>query len=264
MYNKLVDHLEEDFNSEEKNATVRKNGLNESTVNEDWASPELIKLSDELMPESGAAETVEGELVRALSKVIYRFYNDGDKFYKGYGVETAGAPAVFLMSMAKKLGIAGLAELFSAVAQEKPDDQGYEDFLQKVDKMIAGYVIGKGGKYAPNSYDMLDEPYYEAAMSRWDSREDDEDYEEEDESVKEDQGEIIDIPDDTDAPVREEEAKGVSAEELHNWYLEGSKELDPENFNEEAQVPYESLPEPQRKMDQYIADKINQKLGNVQ
>jgi len=54
--------------------------------------------------------------------------------------------------------------------------------------------------------------------------------------------------------------KKVTPEELHNWYLQGSKELDPDNFNDEAQVPYEELPEPQRKLDQFIADKVNAKL----
>ena len=52
----------------------------------------------------------------------------------------------------------------------------------------------------------------------------------------------------------------VTPEELHQMYLDGSRKLDPDNFNDEAQVPFEDLPEPQKKLDQFIADEINAKV----
>ena len=54
-------------------------------------------LFDKLVPGSGAAETVEGELMRAINRLVYRWYNDGDYFYKGYGAETAG-PVSFIFN----------------------------------------------------------------------------------------------------------------------------------------------------------------------
>lgn len=38
------------------------------------------ELYDKLVPSSGKADTVEGEVLRAASKIVYRHYNDGDEF----------------------------------------------------------------------------------------------------------------------------------------------------------------------------------------
>lgn len=49
-----------------------------------------------LVPVSGPAPTLEGELLRAVNRINYRHYNDGDYWYRGYGTETAGPAATFL------------------------------------------------------------------------------------------------------------------------------------------------------------------------
>lgn len=56
----------------------------------------LEMLFDELVPPSGAAESVAGELVRAIMRILFRDYNDGDKFFSGYGIETCGSSAEYL------------------------------------------------------------------------------------------------------------------------------------------------------------------------
>ena len=38
----------------------------------------LDGLFDKYVPVSGKAETIGGEIVRAISRITYRFYNDGD------------------------------------------------------------------------------------------------------------------------------------------------------------------------------------------
>lgn len=50
----------------------------------------------ELVPSSGAANTVAGEIVRASARIGYRYLNDGDKINVGYGNETCNAPARYL------------------------------------------------------------------------------------------------------------------------------------------------------------------------
>lgn len=45
------------------------------TKNED----RINKLFKELVPETGKADSLAGELVRAMSRIGYRFYNDGDQ-----------------------------------------------------------------------------------------------------------------------------------------------------------------------------------------
>ena len=56
----------------------------------------LDLLFEELVPASGEAETAAGEIVRAMMRILYRDYNDGDVFYEGYGKETCGAAADFV------------------------------------------------------------------------------------------------------------------------------------------------------------------------
>ena len=34
--------------------------------------------------------------MRAINRLVYRWYNDGDKFWQGYGAETAGPAHSFL------------------------------------------------------------------------------------------------------------------------------------------------------------------------
>ena len=68
-----------------------------------------------LVPERGKCTTQAGELLRAIGKIIYRDYNDGDKFYQGYGLETAGPAASFLM------------------------DNGYWDEFERIVDHVTGY-----------------------------------------------------------------------------------------------------------------------------
>ena len=43
---------------------------------------------EELVPLEGKADTLAGEIVRAISRIGYRFYNDGDQVGVGYGKQT--------------------------------------------------------------------------------------------------------------------------------------------------------------------------------
>ena len=57
----------------------------------EWAAMEK-----RLMPPSGKAETVAGEIIRAVDRIWYRWYNDGDKINVGYGKETCNGSARYL------------------------------------------------------------------------------------------------------------------------------------------------------------------------
>ena len=57
---------------------------------------ELNKLFDELVPASGKADTMAGELVRAICRISYRWYNDGDQLGIGYGKETCNPAGRYL------------------------------------------------------------------------------------------------------------------------------------------------------------------------
>lgn len=53
-------------------------------------------LFEELVPASGKAATVAGEIIRAISRIGYRNYNDGDHVGVGYGRETCNPAARYL------------------------------------------------------------------------------------------------------------------------------------------------------------------------
>lgn len=61
------------------------------------------KLFDALVPSEGPAATLEGEFLRAVNKIVYRYFNDGDYWYCGYGCETCGPAAAFLMDVCPPL-----------------------------------------------------------------------------------------------------------------------------------------------------------------
>ena len=51
---------------------------------------------ERLVPATGKADTVAGEIVRAMCRIGYRWYNDGDMIGQGYGKETCNPAARFL------------------------------------------------------------------------------------------------------------------------------------------------------------------------
>ena len=56
----------------------------------------LNELFEELVPASGKADNLAGEIVRAVNRIGYRFFNDGDMTNQGYGKETCNPAARFL------------------------------------------------------------------------------------------------------------------------------------------------------------------------
>jgi len=64
--------------------------------NYDLAEKRFNEMFKELVPFSGKSSTVAGEILRAVARINYRFYNDGDKIGIGCGSETCNAPARYL------------------------------------------------------------------------------------------------------------------------------------------------------------------------
>ena len=129
-------------------------------------------LFDKLVPGMGASEFAEGEMIRALNRLVYRWYNDGDKFFEGYGTETAGPAHSFLVNsdQINRGEQRKLEALFDAVVGTY-DDKTYEDMLDKVADLVMSYVEGiPEDQYQELGREMFDfEPEYE-----------EEDYDEED------------------------------------------------------------------------------------
>ena len=120
-------------------------------------------LYDELVSGSGKSDTVEGEMLRAINRIVYRYYNDGDEYHTGYGTETAGPAHSYLVNANHPLR--------SLVSTLFKNGTNYEQTIKDVLDAILDHIESRRGKYTPNSEDMYDyEPEFE------DDEFDDEDY----------------------------------------------------------------------------------------
>lgn len=78
-----------------------------------------------LVPASGMANTVAGEIIRAMDRLIYRYYNDGDRPYDGYGNETCNGSFRYLRD------VLGQDMPDFEDAKYKSDDE-YEELLDEL------------------------------------------------------------------------------------------------------------------------------------
>lgn len=100
------------------------------------ASDKLEVLFDKLVPNSGAAQSVAGEMVRAMMRILYRDYNDGDVFYEGYGLETCGSSAEFLMDSE-----ADLADDFKAIVEDQLTDEAYTEAITAISNKLVEFIV---------------------------------------------------------------------------------------------------------------------------
>jgi hypothetical protein len=116
------------------------NEIKEAQNNPDKKPSDILNmLFEELVPSSGAAETVAGELVRAIVRVIYRCYNDGDKFYEGYGLDTCASSVAYLCDQIDAVH----AKVVQIMEQywKYEDDDIYEEVLEELAKIVIDYIV---------------------------------------------------------------------------------------------------------------------------
>ena len=107
-------------------------------------------LFNALVPGAGACDTVAGELIRAITKIMYRDWNDGDLFYEGYGIETAGNAASYLSDHGFEDDIINIAEMGL-------EDNAYTKALEKLDAKIVQSIIDNPELLeTPLDYDMYE------------------------------------------------------------------------------------------------------------
>ena len=110
---------------------------------------------ERLVPATGKADTVAGEIVRAMCRIGYRWYNDGDMIGQGYGKETCNPAARFLGA---KVDDATAHLLWNLMYEYclLPDDL-YEE---KLDDVLAGVLDFLDAhpdlETTPNAEDMFD------------------------------------------------------------------------------------------------------------
>jgi len=123
---------------------------------------------EQLIPNVGKCDTVEGEMLRAINRIIYRQFNDGDYFFEGYGCETAGPAHAYLIKespIAKKLD-----KIFSSTEFNYIQ---YDDAMYTALETILDYIDSMKGQYTKNETDMLDSVaiHQEEEYESWDDDE---------------------------------------------------------------------------------------------
>lgn len=136
-------------------------------------------LFKKLVPYQGPAETVEGECLRAANRIAYRWFNDGDLFYEGYGQETAGPAYSYLQNQTI---IPGLQEYLQngyvrdSRLDEYDEEKGkYTMWVNGLVKIVEDFIRNKlnsGEELIPNDDDMLN---YKVKPSYYDDYYDEDD-----------------------------------------------------------------------------------------
>ena len=108
---------------------------------------------EKYVPGNGKADTLLGELVRAISRIGYRNYNDGDHIGVGYGRETCSPAARFI--------VAKVPEHIGSLVYEAwgiEDDDAYDRALQKLEAELLVWIDENEQelKQTANSEDMWD------------------------------------------------------------------------------------------------------------
>lgn len=93
-------------------------------------------LFEKLVPAEGPCDTVAGELIRSISRIGYRDYNDGDVFYEGYGIETCGPAVSYIID-----NIDGMFDKFDNIAKAQCEDDEYTNAINDIAKDIVEYII---------------------------------------------------------------------------------------------------------------------------
>ena len=130
-------------------------------------------LYDELVAGSGKSDTMEGEMLRAINRIVYRYYNDGDEYTTGYGTETVGPAHSFLVNA--NTGVR------SAMNMIFKNGTNYEETIEDALEHILSHIEAKQGKYTKNTagdmfdYDaeFEDDTYEEDDYDDYDDDEDD-------------------------------------------------------------------------------------------
>jgi hypothetical protein len=148
----------------------------------------LSELFKELVPFSGKADTVKGELVRAVNRIGYRFYNDGDLLGVGYGNETCNAAGRYIVRYGNHTMRGILEKMWNGAIHDSwnamPEDE-YEKLLEELEQATADYCDSGDPTLENEATDMFeltedqDYEYDQEEEDDWDEEEDDWDEEEE-------------------------------------------------------------------------------------
>ena len=142
---KKIDLGKENARIAKENARIKgQKVLDEIRSIEEYEDDSILVMFHELVPDVGKADTVAGEVVRAMNHILYRFDNDGDLFYTQGGFDSNVAEAAAYVGEKTDT-----LDMFTRIAEEGLEDEDYihninddilpevEDYLEKHPEMFA-------------------------------------------------------------------------------------------------------------------------------
>ena len=135
-------------------------------------------LFDALVPWSGHADTLAGELLRAAERIAYRYYNDGDRVGEGYGRETVNPAVRFMKENVPTTSLlCGIVRDFYRFIDYgcSVDDKEYEFMVMQLLKLTVIHIVENKLWEIPNQEDMHDykDPNVDVDWNDWDDGEED-------------------------------------------------------------------------------------------
>lgn len=100
---------------------------------------QLSSIFDAVVPSSGKCDNLGSEFVRAMMRVMYRDWNDGDVFYEGYGLETCCPDVAFLMDFTEDDDNI-IWQIFNDIVEGGIEGDAYTEELNKAAKRLIEYL----------------------------------------------------------------------------------------------------------------------------
>lgn len=114
----------------------------------------LNTLFEELVPTSGQADTEAGEIIRAVARINYRWYNDGDQLGIGYGKETCNPAARYLeATLPAYIGKRYWNLIYDPIYDESYDGE-YDKELEELTNLVCNYIEGNRDERLMPAQDM--------------------------------------------------------------------------------------------------------------
>lgn len=112
---------------------------------------------DAFVPSSGKADTLGGEMVRAMSRIGYRYLNDGDKINDGYGKDTVNPAARFLLAKGNEKVKDAVEDMWAPGTFLADSDDKYEQKLTNLARALNEQFDQNPDLFhTPNEEDMFD------------------------------------------------------------------------------------------------------------
>lgn len=112
------------------------------------------ELTEIHMKPEGKSDTVRGELIRAVNRIGYRFYNDGDQIGVGYGNETCNAAGRYIGKHGNDEMANALGKLWDHRCPIQNSETEIPDYLYE-DRLIK--LVEATTEYADSDDPKLDE-----------------------------------------------------------------------------------------------------------